>query len=87
MSGKIRVYKLRLRKSDTSARQEFVGTRHEAEARLRSWMSTDPIEHRAEIDPIEIQLDKTAILSVLNQHASKQGGTPDDPRAGTGRGS
>ena len=59
MSGKIRVYKLRLRKSDTSARQEFVGTRHEAEARLRSWMSTDPIEHRAEIDPIEIPIGQS----------------------------
>ena len=73
MSGKIRVYKLRLRKSDTSARQEFVGTRHEAEARLRSWMSTDPTDHRADIDPIEIRGDKASILSVLNEHASKRG--------------
>ena len=72
MSGKIRVYKLRLRKSDTSARQEFVGTRHEAEARLRSWMSTDPTDHRADIDPIEIQCDKAGILSAPNQHATKQ---------------
>jgi hypothetical protein len=68
----IRVYKVRLRKNGTSASLEFVGTRHEADARLRSWMATDPVDHKGDIVPLDIPQDKDGgILHLFNQHATK----------------
>jgi hypothetical protein len=69
MRAMIRVYKISLRKNGAS-RHEFFGTKHEAEARLRSWLSSNAMDHKGDLEVIEAPADKDRVLALLNQHAT-----------------